>query len=305
MKRNSLALFVKLSRPALLLGGVGLTFLGAGIARYLGNLIDWDLFWLGLFWVILVQLSAQFLNEYFDAPIDQFNENRTIFSGGSGVVGPGEDKFSRRTALSAFVGATSLAAALVLIMLWTQEINLTAGALMLLIYLGGVFYSLPPFELSRTGYGEFVAAIVGGYLVPMLSYYFQTGELHRLVAFSSLPIVLLLLVFLLACSFPGYATDLKYGKRTFLVRAGWQNVVTVHNTLILLAFVILASLWFFGFPQSILLPTFLAFPLGLLQFWQMRLIAVGAKPNWRNLTLNAAALVGMVIFLLSYFFWTR
>jgi 1,4-dihydroxy-2-naphthoate octaprenyltransferase len=305
MKRNSLALFVMLSRPVLLLGGIGLTFLGAGIARYLGNSTNWNLFWLGLFWMVLVQLSAHYLNEYFDAPIDQFNENRTIFSGGSGAVGPGEDKLRRRTALSAFVGATSLAAALVLIMLWTQRISPTVGILMLLIYLGGMFYSLPPLQLSRSGYGEFAAAIVAGYLVPMLSYNLQTGELHRLVALSSLPIVLLLMVFLLAGSFPDYATDLKYGKRNFLVRAGWQNVVVVHNTLILLAFVVLAALWFFGFPRAILLPTFLTFPLGILQFWQMRLITAGAKPNWRNLTLNAAALVGMVIYLLSYFFWTR
>jgi hypothetical protein len=78
----------------------------------------------------------------------------------------------------------------------------------------------------------------------MLSFYLQSGEVHRLVVMASLPIVLLLVVFMLAVSFPDYATDLKYGKRTFLVRAGWENVVFLHNTLILLAF--------FGFSRDVL-----------------------------------------------------
>lgn len=305
MKKNVFSLFLKLSRPVLLLGGVGLMLLGAGIARYLGNTINWEVFWLGAIWIILVQLSAQYLNEYFDVAVDSFNENRTIFSGGSGVLGPGEDKLTRKTALSAFVVVTSLAAALVLIMLWSQGLNSLSGGLMLAIYLGGVAYSLPPVQLARTGYGEFTASLLVGYLVPMLGFALQTGETHRLVSMASLPVVLLLLVFMLAVSFPDYAMDLKYEKRTFLVRAGWENVLSVHNTLILLAFVVLAALYFFGFPRAILLPTMLTFPLGLLQIWQMQQLAAGVKPNWKIFTLNAAALVGLVVYLLSYFFWTR
>lgn len=305
MRRNPLFLLIKLSRPVLLLGGVGLVFLGAGVARYLGNIINWEVFWLGVLWVVLVQLSAHYLNEYFDIDADAFNENRTVFSGGSGVVGTGEEKLTRKTALSAFVVATTLAAAVVLVMIWNGGLNPLSGGLMVAIYVGGVFYSLPPIQMGRSGYGEFMVAILGGYLVPMLGYALQTGDTHRLVLMSSLPIVLLMLVFMLAASFPDYATDLKYGKRTFLVRAGWENVFTIHNTLIMLSFVVLSSLWFFGFPQAILLPALLAFPLGLLQFWQMRQLAAGVKPNWKIFTLNAAALVGLVVYLFSYFFWTR
>jgi hypothetical protein len=42
-----------------------------------------------------------------------------------------------------------------------------------------------------------------------------------------------------------------------------------------------------------------------MQFWQMRQIGSGAKPNWKALALNAAGLVGVLVYLLSYFFWTR
>lgn len=305
MSKNPVMLFVRLSRPVLLLGGIGQTFLGAGISRYLGKTIDWNVFFLGLFWVLLVQLAAHYLNEYFDYPVDKEIENRTAFSGGSGALGEGEGKLNRRVALSAFVVAVSLSVAVILTMIWSRMLAPAGALIMMLILAGALAYSIPPVQLSRSGYGELLAAILGGYLVPILSYNLQTGEAHRLVALSSLPITLLLVVFLLAVSFPDYATDLKYGKRTFLIRAGWQNAMTVHNTLILVAFIVLSSLWFFDYPRSILLPTYLTLPLGLTQFWQMRMIAAGGKPNWKALTLNAAGLVGSLIFLLAYTFWTR
>ena len=233
MNKNPIMLFLKLSRPVLLLGGIGQTFLGAGIAHYLGRSIDWSVFFLGLFWVILVQLAAHYLNEYFDYPVDRENENRTAFSGGSGVLGEGEGKLNRRVALSAFVVAVTLAAALILTMIWSGMLTPAGALIMALILAGALAYSIPPVQLSRSGYGELAAAIIGGYLVPILAYNLQTGGAHRLVALSSLPITLLMVVFLLGVSFPDYATDLKYGKRTFLLRAGWQNAMTVHNTCLL------------------------------------------------------------------------
>ncbi|MBN2046045.1 MAG: prenyltransferase [Anaerolineales bacterium] len=305
MKKNPVKLFFKLTRPILLLGGFGLSILGAGIAKYLGNPTNWEVFYFGLLWVLLTQLSGQYLDEYFDQPVDRDNQNRTLFSGGSGQLGKNEDQLDRKVALSAFVVTLTLSVAIILVMIWSGTLSWSAAILMSLILFLSLAYSIPPIQLSRSGYGEFVAAIAGGYLVPMFSYNLQTGEIHRLVAFTGLPVVLLLVVFFLAVSFPDYATDLKYAKRTFLIRAGWQNAMTVHNTLVLLAFVVLAALWFFDFPRAILLPTYMTMPLGFTQFWQMRRIGAGGKPNWKALTFNAAALVGSVVYLFSYSFWTR
>jgi 1,4-dihydroxy-2-naphthoate octaprenyltransferase len=305
MKKNPFFLFVNLSRPILLLGGIGQMLLGTGIARYLGRTIRWDVFFFSALWLLLVQLAANYLNEYFDDPVDRENENRTLFSGGSGVLGQGEDKLRRRVALSAFVAATTLAVAVIISMIWLDVINSGAVILMAIIFLAGLAYSLPPVQLARSGYGEFVAAVIGGYLIPMFAFVVQTGEAHRLAALTSLPVTLLFVVYFLAVSFPDYATDLKYGKRTFLIRTGWESTMAVHNSLILLAMLALVSLWFFDVSSDILWPTFLVMPLGFLQFWQMRQIASGAKPNWRLLTLNAASLVGMLIYLFAYTFWTR
>jgi 1,4-dihydroxy-2-naphthoate octaprenyltransferase len=307
MNGKKFSLFIRLSRPVFLLAGIGQIFLGVGVARYLGRTIDWVVFFLSVLWIVLIQLAANYLNEYFDVAVDRYNENRTLFSGGSGVfwAKDEEETLSRQTALRAFVVTTSLAGAVTFTMVWSGAVGPAAGLLMALIFAGLVVYSTPPLRLSGSGYGEMLVAVIVGYLVPFLGYILQTGDLHRLLSLIGLPITFIALVFMLVISFPDYITDMKYGKRTFLVRAGWENVMIIHNSLILLAFVVLGSLVFFEFPPAILLPTFIAFPLGLLQIWQMRQIANGIKPNWTTLTVNAAALVGTIIYLLSYSFWTR
>lgn len=281
--------------------------LGTGIARYLGINIDANVFFLGFIWLLLVQLAAIYLNEYFDVEVDQYNSNRTLLSGGSGVLGElgSEEQLGKQVALRAFVVTASLAAAVTFSLVWSGVVNMLAAIIMTLIFIGLVFYSLPPAQFSRSGYGEIVVAVVVGILFPSFGYILQTGDLHRLLTLTGLPITFLVLVFMLAVSFPDYATDMKYGKKTFLVRAGWQNVMTVHNTLILLSFLMLGSLTFFNFPRQIMLLAFIPMPLGMLQIWLMRQIENGVKPNWKTLAMNSAVMVGMLIYIFSYSFWTR
>ena len=307
MKTNKISLFLRLSRPVFLLVSAVQMILGTGIARYLGVSIDGLVFVLGFLWLLFVQLAATYLNEYFDVAVDQYNPHRTLFSGGSGVLGEvgSDERLGKQVALRAFVVAASLAAALTFSLVWIGVVNMIVAIFMALIFLGLVFYSLPPVQFSRSGYGEIVIAMIVGILYPSLGYILQTGELHRLLTLTGLPITFLVLAYMLAVSFPDYATDLKYGKKTFLVRAGWQNVMTVHNTLIFLTILTLGSLTFFNFPRPIMLLAFIPMPLGMLQIWLMRQIENGVKPNWKTLTMIAAIMVGMLIYIFSYSFWTR
>jgi 1,4-dihydroxy-2-naphthoate octaprenyltransferase len=94
---NKLTAFVRLARPHFLLGGLLLYALGAVIARYEGYPIDFRVYWIGQLFVTGIQLMTQFLNEYWDGAADRLNTARTLFSGGSGMVGPGG--FKRRLAV--------------------------------------------------------------------------------------------------------------------------------------------------------------------------------------------------------------
>jgi 1,4-dihydroxy-2-naphthoate octaprenyltransferase len=303
MKRNPFILFIRLSRPVFLIGAILIYALGVGIARYLGYTIDWSLYFLGQAWVTSLQLATHYLNEYFDSPADARNSNRTFFSGGSGVLG--EDGLPREVALWGAVVSLTIATSFTALLMRAAGFNPSLLIVMGLIFLGAFFYSVPPVRLVSSGYGELTTSIVVAVLVPALAFLLQVGELHRLVAMTTTPLVLLHLAMMLAFELPDYALDLKFDKLTLMVRLGWERGMTLHNLLILSAFVLLAVALIFGLPIAVALPAFLILPLGLFQIWYMTRIAAGAKPNWNILGLMAVLLFGLTAYMLAFAFWTR
>lgn len=300
---RSVRLFIQLSRPLFLLGAILLYALGVGIARFLGASVDWSVYMLGQAWVTTLQLSAHYLNEYFDAPVDVNNPNRTFFSGGSGAIGPG--KLTRNIALIAGVTTLTITASLTVTMLQVVDLTPVIVLVMILSILGALFYSVPPVKLAYTGYGELTTSILVANMVPIFAFLLQEGQPHRLLVMSTFPLTALHLAMMLAFEFPDYATDVKYEKQTLLVRLGWRAGMTFHNLLILSSFVLLGLATLFGLPTSIALPAFLPFPLGLLQIWQMRRIAAGAKPNWNTLAFTAVVLFASMAYLLAFAFWIK
>lgn len=303
MTSKDLALFVKLTRPLFLAGVLLLTLLGAGIARYLGFQIDFSILILGQVWVSLLQLSAQYLNEYFDAPADLNNSNRTFLTGGSGALGPG--KLPRRVALFAAFTCLALLASFSVLLFSQTKLVPSAYIIMLLAILSAVFYSTPPVKLESSGYGELIVSVLTTFLVPAFAFVLQTGEWHRLVLMSAVPLTAIHLAMLIALELPDFANDLKYEKRTLIIRLGWQTAMGLHNILILSAFLLLALARLSGYPWFAMLAGMAALPVGLFQIWQMRKIANGEKPNWNALTVGAVALLASTAYLLTYSFWTH
>jgi 1,4-dihydroxy-2-naphthoate octaprenyltransferase len=296
-------LFILLSRPFFLLGGALVYALGAGIARYLGAPIDWGLYFLGQAYVTTMQLSAQYLNEYFDSPADQDNPNRTPFSGGSGAVGEG--KLSQESVMWAALTTLTILASLTVVMLNVTTISPLLVTIVGFAFLGSFFYSAPPIRLSNTGYGELTTSILVANLVPIFAFVLQFGELHRLLVMSTFPLTALHLAMMIIFEFPDYLSDIKYDKYTLLVRVGWERGMVLHNILILTAYFLLGLAAMFGLPLAIVLPAFIPLPLGILQIWQMRRIVGGGKPNWTTMTFTAVILFGSVAYLLAFTFWTR
>lgn len=286
-----------------MLGAALFYALGAGVARFLGVPIDWGLYLLGQAWVTTLQLSTHYLNEYYDAPLDARNHNRTAFSGGSGAIGPG--KLSRNTALLAAATALTITASLTVPLLQRAAVTPLLVFVLLLSFLGAFFYSAPPVQLASSGYGELTTSFLVANLVPAFAFLLQYGDLHRLLAMSTFPLTALHLAMMLVFELPDYATDIKHGKETMLVRLGWERGMVLHNLLIFSAFLLLGLAMLLSLPVAIALPAFLPLPLGLLQVWQMRRIASGARPNWPALALAGVALLVSTAYLLAFAFWTR
>lgn len=300
---SALRLFIRLSRPLFLLGVMVVYAAGAGIAHYLGAVIDWNTYILGQLWVSLLQLGTQYLNEYFNGPADQTNENRTLLTGGSGALGPG--KLTRRTAQLAAAVCLALLASLTVVLMASVKPPPSAYLIMGVALVGALSYSVPPVKLESSGYGELITSVTVGFLVPAYAFALQEGEVHRLVAMIGFPLVAAHMAMLIAFSLPDYINDLKNEKRTLLIRAGWQNGMLIHNILILVVYLLLLLAWATGLPNFAVRAGMLSLPVGLFQIWQMRRIANGAPVNWNALTIGAAAHFVVISYLLAFAFWTN
>jgi 1,4-dihydroxy-2-naphthoate octaprenyltransferase len=226
-----------------------------------------------------------------------------MFSGGSGAIGPG--KLSRNTTLVAAAITLTVTASLTVLIFENTRVTPQLVFLLSISAVGAILYSVPPVKLSSSGYGELTASILVANLVPAFAFLLQYGDLHRLVAMSTFPLTGLNLAMMLAFELPDYSNDLKYGKKTLMVRIGWQNGMFLHNVLIAVSYLLLGLAMIFGLPRSVAIPAFLSLPLGLLQIWQMRRIAAGFKPNWNSLTIVGVVLLGVTAYLITYAYWVE
>jgi len=285
---RQLRLFLRLSRPWFLLGAILLYGLGLALAHYLGERIQVPVAAEGLALVLALQLVVHYLNEFYDAEADAANPNRTPFNGGSGAIG--KEGLTRATAVQAAFVCLAFVAMLTTAMLIRGEAPTVAWAVFALILLTSFFYSAPPLRLVSSGYGEFVAALVVSALVPTFAYTLQTGAMHRLLFLATAPLVLLNFAMILAFEVPDYGTDLNYGKRTLMVRLGWEAGMRLHDATIVVAVLALLAGALLGLPPRVTVGLLIILPLAAAQAWQMGRLRRGARPNWMMLTGGAVAL---------------
>ncbi len=293
-KRN-LRLFFHLSRPIFLIGGALLFGLGAAIASFLDYPIDLRRYLIGQGMISLIQLMMQYLNEYHDSQVERENANRTLFSGTSGVLGP--DGLPRQVALYAAVACVALTGTLVSISLFQRWIPLIAWLILLSIFAGAFFYNAPPIRLIRSGYGEITTSILAAFLLPSFSFALQTGKLDRLILICTIPLVALHFAMMIVLQLPDYASNLKYNRRTLMVRLGWAAAMRLHDIAILFAISSLFLAYLNGLPQRVALGSLIVLPLALAQIWQMERIRRGYPVPWRTLTISAVGLFSLAAYL--------
>ena len=214
--------------------------MGAGIARYLGTPLAVDAYLLGQAWVIALQLATYFLYRYFDLQTRVENLGRTMLAGlpyRSGFV------------LLAAVFLT-ITASLSVLLINSGRLTQAAFVILILGFLGAIFYAIPPIQLASSGYGELTSSILVANLVPTFAFLLQFGDFHRVLAMATFPITMLHLAMMLVFGLPDYASHIKRQKRTLLIRMGWENAMTLHNILILVAFLLVGLAAVFGFPAS-------------------------------------------------------
>ena len=303
-KPTSFQNFTRISRPLTLLAGILLYALGTGVVQFLGYPIDWQTYWIGQAAITFLQLSSYYLKVYYDpippgennSPVENKETTPRSMQDGS--------KISQLLVLQLALVLMTVGAVLTVLLLANGSIYLPAFLLLGIAFLLAFFYAVPPLRLVDNGYGELVEAFLMANLVPALSYLFQTGDLHRILAMLTFPLTALYLAASLAISLERYAADVRSDRKRLMVRMGWQRGMSLHNFLILAAYLLFALAAMLGLPWVLTWPALLTMPLGIFQIWQMSQIAAGAKPRWRLLSLTAFATLGVTIYFLNLALWT-
>jgi 1,4-dihydroxy-2-naphthoate octaprenyltransferase len=220
------------------------------------------------------------INDYFDfkSGTDVLNEERTPYSGGSGLLPEG--KLSPMSVLLAGLLSFGLSAVLGIFIVITRS-----PAVLAIGFIGaviGFFYTAPPFKLAYRGLGETARLIatplmvLGAFVVQvplspanLNDYLLPLGA----VLVSSLPVAFLNTAAMYIFQFPDYEADSAVGKKNLVVRLGRKNAVYVFILLSAMAYLALFAGILSGLLSFFAAIAFVALPLsafacqGLLKYF--------------------------------------
>jgi 1,4-dihydroxy-2-naphthoate polyprenyltransferase len=214
--------FIRLSRPLFLLGGVVLLAVGVldDGSIQVGRWVTAQAM------VTLVQLTAHYVNEYADIEADSLVENRTIFSGGSGVLSSGilDPQVAWRAALC----TSALAMVPIVILAFDAPQAALLGVVALAV---SWTYSMPPLRLLATGFGELFTSITVAGMVPLVGALAMGSGPSPSLWTAMAALVAAHMAMMLIFELPDLDTDRNAGKTVLAVRVG--RVATERVVLVL------------------------------------------------------------------------
>lgn len=220
-RRPSLRLLFLATRPAFLSITLVGCLIGLATAYRSGVALDGTTALLTILAALLAHAGANVVNDYHDAlnGSDAANHDRVApFTGGSRMIQDGRLSVATTARLGHLLLALVVPPGLWLA--WTSGPGLLAIGLAGLVI--GWAYSAPPLALMCRGLGE-IAVAAGWLLVVVGTDYVQRGSFAALPLIAGLPFALLVADLLYVNQFPDRSADEAAGKRTLVVRLGFEN----------------------------------------------------------------------------------
>jgi len=285
---------LRLIRPLHILFSALTYSFGASLADYLGEPSRPISFWLGLAVILFLQITMNILPEVYRPQNEPILENETRKDG----------LMLRNNAMYASLATLASIAVLAYILFNTKQLPPSAFLFLIFSLLILLIYAVPPFRLVNRGFGEIFLAVQMAYVYPSFAFTLQADETHPFLALT-IPLTFLAFSYFIVLDFQAFAQDQKYDRITFLTRLGWQRVVPLHHIFVLFAYIFFLAMPAFNLTINLLAPAFLTFPFALYQIYQLRSIALGARPNWILLNATALAVFGLTTYFLTLTFWLR
>ncbi|NPV56815.1 MAG: prenyltransferase [Anaerolineae bacterium] len=288
-------IFTRTAQPWSLLGGILFYALGVGVAHYLGEPLDWRVYWLGQACITMLQVSSFYLKHYFDLPPYHRNDPKRDAKPITDLPKPAW--------LQAAITTLTVDAVIAALLISGRDLNPVSLILFVIGFALLFFYAVPPFRLVYSGYGELIQAYFVASLTPFIAYALQSGDLHRLLWLLTQPLTALYLATTMALTLHGTPEQIRLGRQNIWSRIGWQRGFMLHNLLVLGAFVLLGVFSLLGLPWLLTWPGLLGLPFGVLQVVHVNQIADGDKPRWRLLSLLALASLGIAAYSITLTLW--
>lgn len=273
------------TRPQYLLLSVLLVALGGAVAARHGPL-PWPDFLLCLLGLVLLHISTNVLNDYFDhaSGID-WETDRTPFNGGSGLLVQG----LLRPGQALLFGATAFALAVPIGGYFLAKVG---WALLPLFLFGAVLVLFGTSHITRLGHGlgELAAGLGLGGLPVFGTAWILHGQPLADFAFAAVPSTLWVANLLLLNEFPDAQADRRGGRQTLPMRLGFRRAQGLYCALSAAAFAWLAICVLAGAMPKQCLLALLALPLAAKAAWLSR------RPDFGGDFVRAqAANVGLVL----------
>jgi 1,4-dihydroxy-2-naphthoate octaprenyltransferase len=253
--------FLVATRPGFLSASAVPVLIGLCLVALHGS-VNWATAMATLIGAMVAHAGSNVLNDYFDARAgcDQINEDRVFpFTGGSRVIQNGVLSPDEMLRLGLLLTACATMIGLALASL--------AGPKLLAIGLAGLLvgwaYSAPPLRLSARGLGELSVALAFGLLIPLGTYFVQTGRISPLAMAGGTPYALLIALVLYINQFPDITSDAATAKRNWVVRLGARRARFGYPLLVAGAYLSLLLLLLSGLLPASAGLAFLALPLHL------------------------------------------
>lgn len=219
-------------------------------------------FILALAGMCLFHIGTNLANDYFDHCNrgDWVNKTFTPLSGGSRVIQEG--LLAPRQLLGAALLCFLLGSSIGLYFCFTRGWGLLYWGIFGLFI--AYFYSAPPVWLASKGLGELATGMGLGFIPVMGSYFVQTGEpLNWHVVLLALPITLLDGCMVYINEFPDREADREVRKNTIVVRLGAIKAMYLFFMVLLVMYLLIASLVILRILPLAGLAIFLTLPLTL------------------------------------------
>ncbi len=191
---------------------------GTLYAYYQKAVFDLPLFFAMLFASVLIQMSTNLFNDYFDYQrgIDQADSVGKSTALVTGEIKPNTIMILALTfiAFSGLLGLFIVSQAGLVIAL--------IGAASILV---GFFYSAGPHPISATAFGELFAGFFMGHVIIGISYFIQTDHYDMAIFLVSIPFALLIASLLTANNIRDLDEDTQGGRKTLAILLGKEKAI--------------------------------------------------------------------------------